>query len=102
MGSEVSCSGSRCSGLVAAARAYGVAVMGIRAVQAGALTGAIDRPLPSDHPEMSDYARAAGFRALAAELEEVTAETTEAVVPAVEESAFWGTGGARDFDWGDS
>lgn len=34
-------------------------------------------------------------------LEEVTAETTEAVVPAGEESAFWGNGGARDFDWGD-
>jgi hypothetical protein len=39
------------------------------------------------------------------QFEEVTAETREAavpaVVPAVEESAFWGTGGARDFDWGD-
>ena len=42
--------------------------MGIRAVQAGALTNAIDRPLPADHPEMRDYARAAGFRRLAAEL----------------------------------
>ena len=34
-------------------------------------------------------------------LEEVTAETTETTVPVAEESAFWGTGGARDFDWGD-
>jgi hypothetical protein len=34
-------------------------------------------------------------------VEEVTAETTEVAVPAVEESAFWGHGGARDFDWGD-
>jgi hypothetical protein len=34
-------------------------------------------------------------------LEEVTAETREANVPAIEESAFWGNGGARDFDWGD-
>ena len=34
-------------------------------------------------------------------LEEVTAETREAVVPAIEESAFWGNGDARDFDWGD-
>src|ERR1700758_2502087 len=42
--------------------------MGIRAVQAGALTSALDRPLPADHPEMRDYARAAGFRQLAAEL----------------------------------
>jgi aryl-alcohol dehydrogenase-like predicted oxidoreductase len=56
--------------VMAAARANGVAVMGIRAVQAGALTLALDRPLPADHPEMRDYARAAGFRALAAELVE--------------------------------
>ena len=34
-------------------------------------------------------------------IEEVTAETHEATVPAIEESAFWGNGGARDFDWGD-
>jgi aryl-alcohol dehydrogenase-like predicted oxidoreductase len=54
--------------VMAAARANGVGVMGIRAVQAGALTSAIDRPLPNDHPEMRDYARAAGFRSLAAEL----------------------------------
>jgi aryl-alcohol dehydrogenase-like predicted oxidoreductase len=54
--------------VMAAARANGVGVMGIRAVQAGALTSALDRPLPPDHPEMRDYARAAGFRHLAAEL----------------------------------
>jgi aryl-alcohol dehydrogenase-like predicted oxidoreductase len=54
--------------VMAAARANGVGVMGIRAVQAGALTSALDRPLPADHPEMRDYARAAGFRHLAAEL----------------------------------
>jgi hypothetical protein len=36
-------------------------------------------------------------------LEEVTAETRETAttVPAIEESSFWGNGGARDFDWGD-
>jgi hypothetical protein len=34
-------------------------------------------------------------------LEEVTTETREATVPAIEESAFWGHDGARDFDWGD-
>jgi aryl-alcohol dehydrogenase-like predicted oxidoreductase len=56
--------------VMAAARANGVGVMGIRAVQAGALTAAIDRPLSDDHPEMRDYARAAGFRALCAELGE--------------------------------
>src|SRR5712691_2594677 len=54
--------------VMTAAHANGVGVMGIRAVQAGALTSAIDRPLPADHPEMRDYARAAGFRRLAAEL----------------------------------
>ena len=50
------------------ARANGVGVMGIRAVQAGALTSAIDRLLPADHPEMRDFARAAGFRRLAEEI----------------------------------
>jgi aryl-alcohol dehydrogenase-like predicted oxidoreductase len=54
--------------VMAAARANGVGVMGIRAVQAGALTAVIDRPLPDDHPELRDYARAAGFRRLCAEL----------------------------------
>ncbi len=56
--------------IMAAARASEVGVMGIRAVQAGALTAAIDRALPPDHPEVLDYARAAGFRALCAELGE--------------------------------
>src|SRR5207237_10927082 len=51
-----------------AARANRVGIMGIRAVQAGALTAAIDRPLPSGHPEVRDYERAAGFRRFAAEL----------------------------------
>jgi aryl-alcohol dehydrogenase-like predicted oxidoreductase len=56
--------------IMAAAHENGVGVMGIRAVQAGALTAAIDRPLPDDHPEVLDYRRAAGFRALCAELGE--------------------------------
>lgn len=56
--------------IIAAARANGVGVMGIRAVQAGALTRAIDRALPEGHAEPRDYARAAGFRALCAELGE--------------------------------
>jgi aryl-alcohol dehydrogenase-like predicted oxidoreductase len=56
--------------IMAAARARGIGVMGIRAVQAGALTAAIDRDLPADHPETMDYAKAAGFRALCAELGE--------------------------------
>jgi aryl-alcohol dehydrogenase-like predicted oxidoreductase len=60
--------------VMSAARANGVGVMGIRAVQAGgALTNAIDRPLPADHPEMRDIARAAGFRQLVEELSVIPA-----------------------------
>src|SRR6266481_7445112 len=54
--------------VIAAAKANGVGVMGIRAVQAGALTSAIDRPLPADHPEMRDHIPAASFRRVAVEL----------------------------------
>jgi aryl-alcohol dehydrogenase-like predicted oxidoreductase len=50
--------------IIAAAQANGVGVMGIRAVQAGALTRAIDRPLDPDHPDARDFVRAAPFRAL--------------------------------------
>lgn len=56
--------------VMAAARTNGVGVMGIRAVQAGALTAAIDRDLPAEHPERRDYAAAAGFRAICAEIGE--------------------------------
>lgn len=44
----------------------GVGVMGIRAVQAGALTLGVDRDLSPNSPDRSDYDRAAGFRALCA------------------------------------
>jgi aryl-alcohol dehydrogenase-like predicted oxidoreductase len=54
--------------VIAAARAAGIGVMGIRAVQAGALTAEIDRPLPADHAEVRDWRRAAPFRAICAEL----------------------------------
>lgn len=47
--------------------------MGIRAVQAGALTDAIDRPLDDDHPAKIDFERAAPLRRLAAEMGESTA-----------------------------
>jgi aryl-alcohol dehydrogenase-like predicted oxidoreductase len=50
--------------LVAAANTNGIGVMGIRAVQAGALTNAIDRPLSPDQPDVRDYERAAPFRTL--------------------------------------
>jgi aryl-alcohol dehydrogenase-like predicted oxidoreductase len=50
--------------IIATAQAKGVGVMGIRAVQAGALTKTIDRPLDPDHPDARDFVRAAPFRAL--------------------------------------
>jgi aryl-alcohol dehydrogenase-like predicted oxidoreductase len=54
--------------IIEAAAGAGVGVMGIRAVQAGALTDAFDRDLPEDHPDVRDFRRAGPFRALAAEL----------------------------------
>lgn len=50
--------------IIEVARRSGVGVLGIRAVQAGALTRAIDREVPPDHLDAIDYARAAPFRAL--------------------------------------
>ena len=52
--------------IAAAAKARGAGVMGIRAVQAGALTAAVDRELSPNSPDRRDYDRAAGFRALCA------------------------------------
>jgi len=52
--------------IIAAAVGANVAVMGIRAVQAGALTYAIDRALSPNHPDTKDFARAAPYRALCA------------------------------------
>ncbi|MBW8814449.1 MAG: aldo/keto reductase [Caulobacterales bacterium] len=49
-----------------AAKAAGCGVMGIRAVQAGALTVAVDRELSPNSPDRGDYDRAAPFRALCA------------------------------------
>ncbi|HLW72124.1 MAG TPA: aldo/keto reductase [Candidatus Binataceae bacterium] len=59
--------------IIAAAGRRGIAVMGIRAVQAGALTDSLDRELAETHPEMVDYRRAAPFRALAKEVGESAA-----------------------------
>ena len=56
--------------IIEAAHRRGLAVMGIRAVQAGALTAALDRELPDDHPEVLDFGRTAPFRDLARELGE--------------------------------
>jgi aryl-alcohol dehydrogenase-like predicted oxidoreductase len=59
---------SRPREIIAVAKERGVGVMGIRAVQAGALTAAIDRTLKDSHPESADYRRAAPYRALCGEL----------------------------------
>ena len=45
----------------------GIGVMGIRALAAGALATAIDRPVDADSAEQRDFDRAKAFRALAAE-----------------------------------
>ncbi|MBI3677345.1 MAG: aldo/keto reductase [Proteobacteria bacterium] len=50
--------------IIAAAKENGVGVLGIRAVQAGALTRRIDRDMSPNHPETRDFDRAAPFRAL--------------------------------------
>lgn len=60
--------------IISAANAAGVTVLGIRAVQAGALTDAIDRPLSGNHPETKDYEKAAPFRAWCAARGESAAE----------------------------
>jgi aryl-alcohol dehydrogenase-like predicted oxidoreductase len=52
--------------IIDAASARGCGVLGIRAVQAGALTDAMDRDLPPDDLDRADFDRAAPFRALAA------------------------------------
>jgi len=54
--------------IISTARAQGVGVMGIRAVQAGALTAGLDRSLKEAHPEAADYRRAAPYRELCREL----------------------------------
>jgi len=59
--------GPRPREIIAAANAAGVGVMGIRAVQAGALTAAFDRDMSADSPDGLDYSHAAPFRALCAE-----------------------------------
>jgi aryl-alcohol dehydrogenase-like predicted oxidoreductase len=56
--------------IIGRAAARGVGVMGIRAVQAGALTDGIDRALGPDDPTMKDFHRAAPFRDLARDLGE--------------------------------
>jgi aryl-alcohol dehydrogenase-like predicted oxidoreductase len=54
--------------IIAAAQRAGVSIMGIRAVQAGALTSELDRFKPVDNPETLDFQRAAPFRTIATEV----------------------------------
>lgn len=56
--------------IIDAAVKNAVGVLGIRAVQAGALTNALDRTLAHDHAETRDFERAAPYRALCRELGE--------------------------------
>ncbi len=54
--------------IISAAQANGVGVMGIRAVQAGALTAEFDRVIKPTHPDGVDYRNAAPFRELCREI----------------------------------
>ncbi len=60
--------------IIAAAHAAGVGVLGIRAVQAGALTDGLDRELQPDDPDRLDFDRAAPLRSLARALGMSTAK----------------------------
>lgn len=64
---------TRARDVIAAANAQGIGVMGIRAVQGGAFTDALDRDLPPDHGVRTDFEKAGALRALAAERGESTA-----------------------------
>ena len=59
---------SRARDIIAKTNNACAGVLGIRPVQGGALTDAIDRDLPSGHGVVKDYEKAAAFRALASEL----------------------------------
>lgn len=50
--------------ILEAAIKNGVGVMGVRAVQAGALTQQLDRTVKASHPDFQDYIRAAPYRTL--------------------------------------
>jgi aryl-alcohol dehydrogenase-like predicted oxidoreductase len=60
-------------GTRARAAAQEIGVMGIRALQAGALTDALDRAPAVDDPDLRDFGRAVGLRELAARRGEPTA-----------------------------
>ena len=59
---------SRAREIIAAAKKAGAGVLGIRPVQGGALTDALDRDLPPEHGIVRDFHSSGAFRALAREL----------------------------------
>ena len=54
--------------IIQTAKNHNIGVLGVRAVQAGALTREFDRNLPDDHPDRTDFDRASFFRQLADEI----------------------------------
>lgn len=68
--------------VMAAARSAGVGVMGVRAVQAGALTSGLDRA--DNSPTSADFRRAAPYRALCAEWGEEPAITAHRYAMGIE------------------
>ncbi len=54
--------------IIQIAKSLNIGVLGVRAVQAGALTHEFDRDLPEDHPDRTDFDRAVDFRQLAEDM----------------------------------
>ena len=73
--------------IAASAHRRGVGIMGIRAVQAGALTSEFDRQLSEGHPDMADYRRAEPFRELCNELGESPAAVAHRYALSMDEIA---------------
>ncbi len=73
--------------IAASAHRRGVGIMGIRAVQAGALTSEFDRQLADGHPDMADYRRAEPFRELCNELGESPAAVAHRYALSMDEIA---------------
>ncbi len=70
--------------LISRADELGIAVMGIRAVQAGALTDQLDRDVPAHSPVARDFERANPIRQIAAELGMSTASLAHRYALAME------------------
>ena len=73
--------------IAASAHRRGVGIMGIRAVQAGALTSEFDHQLSEGHPDMADYRRAEPFRELCNELGESPAAVAHRYALSMDEIA---------------